>query len=183
MKKKILLILLPLLLSCSTSNTSSINENKDIYVSRIITSSKKNYLEVDGYPFIYNGIQIRTDWLINEQNETIDDMEYYFKIAQELGTKCVEIPLRWKDLEPKKDAYDFRNVSKYMSFAKKYNLRIEFLLFGINIGGMTGNVPDYIKKDEQTYPQYKNTLNHPDALFFVQDNKNTLSREKNAQKH
>lgn len=178
MKKKILLILLPLLLSCSTSNTSSINENKDIYVSRIITSSKKNYLEVDGYPFIYNGIQIRTDWLINEQNETIDDMEYYFKIAQELGTKCVEIPLRWKDLEPKKDAYDFRNVSKYMSFAKKYNLRIEFLLFGINIGGMTGNVPDYIKKDEQTYPQYKNTLNHPDALFFVQDNKNTLSREK-----
>lgn len=178
MKKNLLLVLLPLLLSCSPNNISSTNKNEHIYVSKIVKSSKKNYLEVDGYPFIYNGIQIRTDWLINEQKETIDDMEYYFKIAHELGVNCVEIPLRWKDLEPKKDAYDFRDVSKYMLFAKKYGLRIEFLLFGINIGGMTGNVPDYIKNDKETYPQYTNTLNHPDALFFVQDNENTLSREK-----
>lgn len=172
-------LLLLLLSSCSFNSEqhfSSIDEN--IYVSKIIKSKNKNYLEVDGLPFIYNGIQIRTDWLINNQKETIEDIEYYFQVASELGVRCVEIPLRWMDLEPKEDAYDFRDVSKYMSYAKKYNLRIEFLLFGVNVGGMSGVAPDYIKKDKATYPQYENTLDHPDALFFVQTNENILNREK-----
>lgn len=163
--------------SSISSTTSSKKEDEPLLVSKIVHGKHKNYLEVDGYPFIYNGCQIRTDWLIAEQGEDIEDMEFYFEKAANLGVNCVEIPLRWKDIEPKKDAYDFRSVSAYMRYAKKYNLRIEFLLFGVNIGGMTSTAPDYIKKDPERYPRYDDNTRHPDALFFVQNHPNTIGRE------
>ena len=106
---------------CGNINPPSpIDDN--IYVSKVNANKNKNYLEVEGLPFNYNGIQIRTDWLMYEQGESISDMEYYFQVASSLGVKCVEIPLRWKDLEPVEDGYDFRNVSTFMSYAKKYEI-------------------------------------------------------------
>ncbi len=167
-----------LLVGCKTTTISSLPTNEDIMVSQIKeTKSKRKYIEVDGNPFNFNGAQIRIDWLLDVQKESINDLEYYFQESQKLGIKMVELPIQWKDIEPREGAYDFRNLSKILSLAKKYNLKVEILLFTINIGGMSGTIPDYIKNDTDKYPQYKNTLNHPDALFFVQTNENLLKRE------
>ena len=173
--KKIILLIISLLIS--SCNNQSNNEEKDIEVSKIIVNENKIYLQVDNKPFIYNGIQIRIDWLMDVNKESIEDMEYYFKKASELNVKVVEIPLQWKDLEVSEGAYNFRNLSKMLTYANKYNLKVELLLFTTNIGGMSGCVPTYIKENKELYPQYENSLNHKDALFFVQDNENILKRE------
>lgn len=173
---KVLTVLL--LTSCHYPAESADKAPEKLLVSEIKkTEEGRMYLQVDERPFIYNGIQIRIDWLMDHQKESIDDMEFYFKKASELHVNVVELPIQWKDLEPEEDAYNFRNLSKMLSFAKKYDLKVELLLFTVNIGGMTGCVPSYIKKDTDRYPQYQNTLNHPDALFFVQNNENLLMRE------
>lgn len=173
--KKILLLIISLLISSCNNQTN--NEEKDIEVSKIVVNENKRYLQVDNKPFIYNGIQIRIDWLMDVNKESIEDMEYYFKKASELNVKVVEIPLQWKDLEVSEGAYNFRNLSKMLTYANKYNLKVELLLFTTNIGGMSGCAPTYIKENKELYPQYENSLNHKDALFFVQDNENILKRE------
>ena len=61
--KKILLLIMSLLIS--SCNHQSNNEEKNIEVSKIIVNENKRYLEVDNKPFIYNGIQIRADWLMD----------------------------------------------------------------------------------------------------------------------
>lgn len=164
--------------ACQSIKISSLIQEEEIIAAQIKqTKDKKHYVEVDSKPFLYNGVQIRVDWLMNQQKEDLDELEYYFKMASELHVNVVELPLQWKDLEPTQDAYNFRNLSKMLSYAQKYNLKVELLLFTVNIGGMSGCVPNYIKENKTLYPQYENTLNHKDALFFVQDNENLLIRE------
>lgn len=176
----LLLIMILVLSSCTTIPTTTTEKpiDEDILVSRVNeTKSGRKYIEVDGNPFVYNGVQIRTDWLIDVEKESIDDLDHYFKKAKELSVNMVEIPVQWKDVEPKEGAYDFRNLFKIISMAKKYDLRVELLIFTVNITGMTGCVPSYIRNNPELYPQYENDLNHPDALFFHQDNPNILEKE------
>ena len=88
-------------------------------VSRIAyTEEGKAYLEVDGRPFTYAGAQIRIDGFMDEEHQSIDEMERYFKLAADMNVTMVELPIQWKDIEPEKDQYDFRNVGKLLGFAK-----------------------------------------------------------------
>ena len=93
-------------------------------VSRIAyTEEGKAYLEVDGEPFTYAGAQIRIDGFMDEEHQSINEMERYFKLAADMNVTMVELPIQWKDIEPEKDRYDFRNVGKLLGFAKKYGLK------------------------------------------------------------
>lgn len=187
MKKILILFIMFLcvtLISCNNTGYETENEggqtpnDETILVSRIAeTPEGRKYIEVDGEPFNYNGAQIRVDWLVDVQGEEVEGLEIYFEKAAKLGVKMVELPIQWKDVEPRENAYNFRNLSLMLSMAKKYGLKVEILLFTVNIGGMTGCVPDYIKDNKDKYPQYANDLNHPDALFFKLTNENLLESE------
>lgn len=153
-------------------------------VSRIAyTETGKAYFEVDGKPFPYAGAQIRIDGFMDEEHQTIDEMERYFKLAAEMNVTMVEIPVQWKDIEPEKDQYDFRNVGKLLGFAQKYGLKAELLLFTVNVCGMSAVAPDYINKDAKTYPRYPSDLTDPTVAFYEQDNPNLLKRESFAVGH
>jgi hypothetical protein len=123
------------------------------------TSDGKVYYEVNGVPFMFIGTEIRVDAFQNCENQTIEDIEKYFEASANLGVTTVLIPIEWKRIEPLKDSYDFADVAKLLNYAKKYDLKVEFLWFSTNMCGDSHSfhIPDYIWYDEVTYPKYQTT--------------------------
>lgn len=142
------------------------------------TESGKRYIEMDGQPFTYIGGQLRVDGYIDNDKQSIDDMEKYFKLAADTNVNVVELPIQWKDIEPEKDVYEFKNVGKLLGFAKKYALKVELLLFTVNICGSSSVAPQYIEGDAVTYPRYPSDVKG--TVFYEQDNPNLLDRESKA---
>jgi hypothetical protein len=149
----------------------------EVLVSRIAaTKSGKVYLEVDGQPFLYTGAQIRLDGFIDHDKLTIEECADFFEMAAELGVNSVQIPLCWKDIEPQKDVYDFRNVGKILNMALRNGLKVEFLTFFSNVCGMSAYAPRYINEDASTYSRYSQTVSSGTAMFFVQSDPDLLKR-------
>lgn len=145
------------------------------------TESGRRYIEMDGKPFTYIGGQLRVDGYIDNDKQTIDEMEKYFRLAAETNVNVVELPVQWKDIEPEKDVYEFKNVGKLLGFAKKYGLKAELLLFTVNICGSSSVAPAYIENDAATYPRYPSDVKG--TVFYEQDNPNLLEREAKAVKN
>ena len=120
-----------------------------ITVSKLVTKNDKTYLEVNGVPFPIQGAQIRLDALINCDKKNIEEVEPYFEKARDLCINCVQIPIWWKSIEPKKNEYTFTMVDKILEYANKYNLKIELLWFSTNMIGDSFSylVPNYILSD------------------------------------
>ena len=83
--------------ACSDNNNETYVEPilSQIEVSKLVTENNKTYVSVDGKPFPFLGAQIRLDALLNCDKMTINEVENYFKKAQELGLNCVQIPISW----------------------------------------------------------------------------------------
>lgn len=84
------------------------------------------YLEVDGKPFPYLGVESRLDAYMNCEKKSVEDFEPHIRAASELGANVIAVPIDWRDLEPEQDEYDFRIVSALLGYANKYDIRIEF---------------------------------------------------------
>lgn len=129
---------------------------------KVIVSAVKHkengegYLEVDGKPFVYLGVESRLDAYMNCEKKTVEEFEPHVKAAADLGASVIAVPIDWRDLEPQKDDYDFRIVSALLGFANKYDIRIEFCWYSVNMCGESNSyqVPAYIWEDEATYPKY-----------------------------
>ncbi len=127
----------------------------------LVTSLKKNsfgetYIEYDGKPLQYNGVQLRTDAFMNCDKWDEEDIEVLFKTAKEAGFDLVEVPLEWADIEIEQDVFDYYYLFKVLEYARKYDLKVELLWFGTNMCGDTHSytVPDYILRDGKTYPKF-----------------------------
>lgn len=130
---------------------------EDVYVSSIkINQYGSTYIDYNGSPLNYRGVQLRTDAFMNTDKRSEDDIEILFKTSKEAGFDLVEVPLEWADVEIAKDVFDYFYVFKVLEYANKYDLKVEFLWFGTNMCGDTHSytVPDYILKDGKTYPKF-----------------------------
>ena len=159
----------------------------------LVTSIKKNengdtYIEYNGLPLAYRGVQIRTDAFMNTDKWSEEDLEVLFKSAKETGFNLVEVPLEWADVEIEKDVFDFYYVFKVLEYARKYDLKVEFLWFGTNMCGDTHSytVPDYILRDGKTYPKFDaprtgEFWSYYGIMWYLDfSNPNLLQREGNA---
>ena len=114
-----------------------------------MTENNKTYVSVDGKPFPFLGAQIRLDALLNCDKMTINEVENYFKKAQELGLNCVQIPISWNMVEPKENKYDYSIVNSILQFVNKYNLKMELLWFSTNMVGDSFSylIPQYVLQE------------------------------------
>lgn len=137
--------------ACSDNDDEKITEPvlPQIEISKLVTESNKTYVEVEGKPFPFLGAQIRLDALLNCDKMTINEVESYFKKAQELGLNCVQIPISWNMIEPKENRYDYTIVNSIMQFANKYDLKMELLWFSTNMVGDSFSylVPQYVLQE------------------------------------
>lgn len=181
-KKVSLLVLLGMLASCnntnstsnstktsnntpSTSNNTSINDpdkkapiydGNDVLVSEIVKDNYGHHIKVNGKDFLFMGSQIRVDAFMNCDKLSYDEVELLFKEASKLGVTVVQIPIEWAKLEIEQDQFDYTFLWHMLTFANRYNLKIELLWFGTNMCGDSHSytVPDYILRDGKTYPKF-----------------------------
>lgn len=138
--------------ACSDNNNETYVEPilSQIEVSKLVTENNKTYVSVDGKPFPFLGAQIRLDALLNCDKMTINEVENYFKKAQELGLNCVQIPISWNMVEPKENKYDYSIVNSILQFVNKYNLKMELLWFSTNMVGDSFSylIPQYVLQEK-----------------------------------
>lgn len=119
-------------------------------------------LIVEGKPFLMLGAQLRTDYFLQLDKKTLNELEPYFELAANMNILVIQVPVGWRDIEVQKDIYNTELVEKYIELCDKYQMKLEILWFGSYMCGYSveGYIPEYIVNDPVTYPDLK-----PDAAF------------------
>ena len=149
--KFLLYCFLSTLFACSNANEIDPNNT-------IITK----HLMVNGKPFLMLGAQLRTDFFLQLDKKTPEELAPYFELAANMNILVVQVPVAWKDVEAEKDIYNTELVEKYIELCDRYQLKLEILWFGSYMCGYSveGYIPDYVINNTSTYPDLK-----PSAAF------------------
>lgn len=115
------------------------------------------HLMVNGKPFLMLGGQLRTDFFLQLDKKTPDELDPYFELAANMNVMVVQVPICWKDIEPKKDSYSGSLVEKYIELCDRHHLKLELLWFGSYMCGYSveGYIPDYVVYNTSEYPELK----------------------------
>lgn len=151
----------------ATSGPASATTSQ-VVVSRVVQNSEgKKYLEVDGKPFMVGHVQNAgmQETLGNRGGPFATPLplswtENLFEKTKDIGYDTISIILRWRDWEPTtRGVYDWTVIDKYIEYAEKYDLRIDWAFFGSNSCGgtrLTGYeqgwatfVPDYLQNKDK----------------------------------
>lgn len=113
------------------------------------------HLMVQGEPFLMLGAQLRTDYFIQLDGKTYDELEPYFELAANTNILVVSVPIAWRDIEKKEGEYNMELVYKYIEFCEKYDMKLELLWYGSYMCGYSveGYLPDYIVGNTEKYPE------------------------------
>lgn len=167
--KKIYLLLLPILLLTGCKSDEK-KEDKPVvpedpsFVNHEDGESPFRYQKSDGgkarlvnrggVPFLMQSSLLRTDLLKNADFLTASQMEDYFAIAKETSMNTMDITIMWSEIEKEYNKYDFSELDYYLNYAKKYDLKMNIEWYGSFTDGETHtvNLPDYVVKDQKTYP-------------------------------
>jgi len=115
-------------------------------VSRVVEDpSGKGYLEVNGKPFLYHGLnncgaqQLKGSWHNAEPFETpigVEWLENCFEKTKAAGFRTIQIVLKWNEIEPVREgAYDWSLVERYIDWCNDYDLYLDIVWFGANTCG------------------------------------------------
>lgn len=100
-----------------------------------LNGSEKYVLRVDGKPFYPTAIQVRSDKMRGYLGWNDAEIEATFKRAAEDGFNTLSVPLFWIEVEPEKNHFDWRRLDQYLSWCKKYGVKMEILWFSWSSGG------------------------------------------------
>lgn len=129
------------------------------YVDTSMEHAEKFVLRVDGQPIYMTNVQLRLDKLRGYEGWNDRALEKVVHQAAADGFNTVSIPLFWREVEPRKDVFDWTVLDQYLDWCLKYDLKMELLWFSFSSGGriqwLTRNknvaktnwtlrVPDYV---------------------------------------
>ncbi|MFD0440270.1 discoidin domain-containing protein [Streptomyces chartreusis] len=117
-----------------------------VVVSQVAKNGSKGYLQVDGKPFTINGVESFGEWqtygngnmspVPTDQSTRIlpqDWLENTFEKTAAAGFSTIQIELAWNQIEPTtQGVYDWTLIDKYVTWARKYNLKIDIVWWGAN---------------------------------------------------
>jgi beta-galactosidase GanA len=101
---------------------------------------------VDGQPFIMLGGQAQ-----NSSASNLEDIETVYQALDAVHANTAEIPLSWNLIEPEQGKFDFHLLDGAVTGARRHGLKLVFLWFGTTKNGTFSYVPDWIKRDKETY--------------------------------
>ena len=120
-----------------------------VTVTQINKSGSKKYIERLGKPYLQYGVQITTG---RTENETEEFEEGFYEKAKEIGFKTVLKTIKWCDVEPQENTYNMYTVSQMLRYAEKYDLTLELLWYGGNVGSKNTYAPGYVKENTERFP-------------------------------
>lgn len=105
-------------------------------------------LVVNGKPFLVLGGELG-----NSSAACAQDIEANFAKLHRMGLNTVLVPAYWDLLEPEEGEFDFTLTDKVLEEARKYDLRVVFLWFGVWKNSMSCYAPLWFKRDYKKYPR------------------------------
>lgn len=124
------------------------------WVDTSLEGSEKFCLRVDGRPFYPTEIQIRLDKLYGYKGWNDAALEAVVKQAAEDGFNTVTLNTHWREVEPKKDVFDWTILDKYLGWCLKYGLKMEMMWFSWSSGGRVQYLWNYGGRKEPRTPDY-----------------------------
>lgn len=185
MFKRFLVMVLTIILLISTvacNSSEKTVENGALpknVVSRVVkTEDGRSYIEHNGKPYLFYGTQLRIDNIRERYDADVALIDKMFKKVKEDGFNTIVIPVKWYQIEPNKDEFDFALMDLYYNAVYKYDLTVQWLWFGTNVCGSGGCTPQYMK-DASVYPRVT-PPNGQSGVYFDYSSEVTLEREKYA---
>ncbi|MBO9748527.1 DUF5597 domain-containing protein [Xanthomonas phaseoli pv. dieffenbachiae] len=122
---------------------------------RLVTQNGRHALFVDGAPYTILAAQLHNSsaWPA-VLPKALDEV-----VA--LHANTVEAPVYWEQFEPAQGRFDTSNVDALIAGARKRGLRVALLWFGSWKNGQMHYVPEWIKRDEATYPRMRDANGEP----------------------
>lgn len=122
-------------------------------VSRVIYDAEHPYIEHNGKPYLFYGVQLRLDWIMDDTKGDLNHIDDLFAHVKDVGFNTVVIPIWWHTIEPEDGKFDFDRLKLYYTYLNKYDLTVQWLWFGTNSCGAGTPAPRWVKADEKTYWQ------------------------------
>jgi len=104
-------------------------------------------LMVDGAPYLMLGVQV------NNSSAWPAMLPEVWPAVDKLHANTVEAPIYWEQLEAVKGKYDFTVVDALLAGAREHKVHLVLLWFGTWKNGAGHYVPDWVKRDNATYPR------------------------------
>ncbi|PPT33402.1 hypothetical protein XaCFBP7622_01680 [Xanthomonas arboricola] len=122
---------------------------------RFVTQNGRHALFVDGAPYTVLAAQLHNSsaWPA-VLPKALDEV-----VA--LHANTVEAPVYWEQFEPAPGRFDTTNVDALLAGARKRGLRVALLWFGSWKNGQMHYVPEWIKRDDATYPRMRDANGEP----------------------
>jgi len=89
----------------------------------------------------------------NSSASSSEDIERIFPKLQKLGLNTVLVPAYWDLVEPVEGKFDFTLTDKAIKEARRNNLKIVFLWFGVWKNSMSCYAPFWFKENYDKYPR------------------------------
>lgn len=108
---------------------------------------KETTLYVHGKPFVALSGEIH-----NSSSSSLEYMDStVWPALRPLNMNCIVMPVYWECVEPEEGTFDFTLVDGLIDQARRENMKITFLWFGLWKNGMSTYVPGWVKNDSKKY--------------------------------
>lgn len=134
-------------------------------------------LYVENKPFLMLGGELG-----NSTASSLNDIEKAFATLEIMRLNTVLVPAYWELTEPIEGQFDYTLVDGIIEKARKYNLKLVFLWFGVWKNSMSCYAPMWVKENHKKYPRAK-TKEGKSLEILSAFNKNNLDVDIRAFKH
>lgn len=167
--------LLILLLACVFVLTFNIGiSGQPPYLKKQGTATQ---LVVKNQPFLMLGGELG-----NSTASSLEDMEQACIKLQKMRLNTMLVPVYWELTEPREGIYDYTLVDSIIKLARRYDLKVVFLWFGVWKNSMSCYAPMWVKENYGKYPRALTKSGKPLEILSAFDS-NNLEIDKRAFRH
>ena len=120
----------------------------------------KSLFQVNGAPFFSIGGQTN-----NSSTYHAEAMRQAFKGIEAMGMNTIAAPVYWELLEPRKNEYCFEQIDMILEEAEARKLKVILLWFGSWKNGASHYIPEWMKREKETYRVCKNKSGMDTAIL------------------
>lgn len=115
---------------------------------KLVKHGKATQLMVNDKPMLIIGGEMG-----NSSASTLADVQRHFSHLHKLGLNTVLVPAYWNLIEPIEGQYDFSTIDNVITEARKNDLKVVFLWFGVWKNSMSCYAPEWFKADTKRFPR------------------------------
>ncbi|QIK60873.1 DUF5597 domain-containing protein [Dysgonomonas sp. HDW5A] len=118
----------------------------------------------------------------NSTASSLEDMQWVCEKLQKMKLNTMLVPAYWELIESEEGKYDYTLVDGIIELARKHDLKIVFLWFGVWKNSMSCYAPMWVKENYQKYPRAVTKSGQPLEILSA-FSQNNLELDKRAFKH